>query len=164
MKRLFVVLMTVILLSSCSRNNDECRYDPCETVAPVSEVAQLESWLASASITATKHCSGVYYVIDAPGSGGNTPTICSIVSIKYKGQLTNGTIFDQATSPVSFQLGDLIESLKKGIPLIKTDGKITLFCPPSLAYGSQDTRDGSGNIVIPANSILIFEIELIGVI
>jgi len=149
MKQIFVGLFFVILFSSCSKNNDECRYDPCETVAPASEVSQLESYLSGASITATKHCSGVYYIIDAPGSGGETPTICSI--------------FDQATSAVSFQLGGLIESWKKGIPLIKTGGKIRLYCPPSLAYGSQEIRDGSGNVVIPANSILIFEIELNGV-
>jgi FKBP-type peptidyl-prolyl cis-trans isomerase FkpA len=164
MKRIFVVLLPVIFFTSCSKNNDECRYDPCETSAPAAEVAQLESYLASASITATKHCSGLYYVIDAPGTASATPTICSIVSVKYKGTLTNGTVFDQATSPVSFQLGGLIESWKKGIPLIKGGGKIKLYCPPSLAYGSQDIRDGSGNVVIPGNSILIFEIELVGVI
>ena len=162
MKRLFILLFPVILVAGCSKRNDLCNYNPCEVVAPASEVTQLESYLASASITATKHCSGVYYVIDAPGSGGETPTICSIVSVKYKGQLTNGTVFDQATTAVSFQLGGLIESWKKGIPLIKTGGKIRLYCPPSLAYGSQDIRDGSGNVVIPANSILVFEIELVG--
>ena len=164
MKRIFVALLPVILFSSCSKKkNDECRYDPCETVAPAAEVTQLESWLASASITATKHCSGVYYVIDAPGTGSVTPTNCTFVSVKYKGMLTNGTIFDEATTPVSFQLGRLIESWKKGIPLIRGGGKIKLYCPPSLAYGSQDIRDNAGNVVIPGNSILIFEIELNGV-
>jgi FKBP-type peptidyl-prolyl cis-trans isomerase FkpA len=104
----------------------------------------------------------MYYSIDAAGSG-NTPTICSYVSVKYKGMLTNGNIFDQSSSPVSFQLGGLIESWKKGIPLIKPGGKIKLYCPPSLAYGSQVIKDGSGNVVIPANSILIFEVELVSV-
>ena len=164
MKRIFVILCSVILISSCSKENDDlCKYDACAIAAPASEITQLESWLASASITATRHCSGMYYTIDAAGSGG-TPTICSIVSVKYKGQLTNGTVFDQATSPVSFQLSGLIEAWKKGIPLVKAGGKVKLYCPPSLAYGSQDIRDGSGNIVIPANSILIFEVELVGVL
>jgi len=163
MKRLFAVLFTVVLFASCTKENDQCKYDPCAVGAPAAEVSQLETWLASASITATKHCSGVYYIIDAPGSGGNTPTICSNVSVKYKGQLTNGTVFDQATTPVTFQLANLIEAWKKGIPLIKTGGKIRLYCPPSLAYGSQEIRNGSGTVIIPANSILIFEIELTGV-
>jgi len=38
-----------------------------------------------------------------------------------------------------------------------------LYCPPTLAYGSQVIRDNAGNTVIPANSILIFEVELTNV-
>jgi len=155
----------VILLSSCSKKTDDmCSYDACAFAAPASEITQLEAYLASASITtATKHCSGMYYTIDVAGSGA-TATICSTVSVKYKGQLTTGTVFDQSATPVSFQLSGLIEAWKKGIPLIKTGGKIKLYCPPSLAYGSQVIRDGAGNTVIPANSILIFEVELTAVL
>ena len=157
MKRIFVVLYSVFLLSSCSKENDDlCKYDACAVAAPSSEITQLESYLAGASITATKHCSGMYYTIDAAGAG-NAPTICSTVSVKYKGQLTNGSVIDQSTTAVSFQLGGLIEAWKKGIPLIRPGGKIKLYCPPSLAYGSQAV--GS----IPPNSILIFEVELVGV-
>ena len=163
MKRIFVILYSVILLSSCSKeNNDQCNYDPCAVAAPASEITQLESYLNTAGITATKHCSGMYYTIDAAGSG-NTATICSTVSVKYKGQLTNGNIFDQSATPVSFQLGNLIEAWKKGIPLIRPGGKVKLYCPPTLAYGSQVIKDASGNVVIPANSILVFEVELTGV-
>lgn len=158
MKRIFVILCSVILLSSCSKENDDlCNYDACAVAAPASEIAQLEAYLASATITATKHCSGMYYTIDAAGSG-NAPTICSTVSVKYKGQLTNGTIFDQTSTPVSFQLGGLIEAWKKGIPLIKAGGKIKLYCPPSLAYGNQAVG------TIPANSMLVFEVELVNVL
>ena len=167
MKRIFVILFSVILLSSCSKennnNNNICNYDACAVAAPASEVIQLEAYLASATITATKHCSGMYYTIDAAGSGA-TATICSTISVKYKGQLTNGPVFDQSTTAVNFQLNGLIEAWKKGIPLIKTGGKIKLYCPPSLAYGNQDVRNGAGVVVIPANSILIFEVELVGVL
>ena len=140
-----------------------CNYDACAFAAPASEVTQLEAYLSTAGITtATKHCSGMYYIIDVAGSGA-TATICSTVSVKYKGQLTTGTVFDQSTTPVNFQLSGLIEAWKKGIPLIKSGGKIKLYCPPTLAYGSQVVRDGAGNTVIPANSILIFEVELTNV-
>jgi len=140
-----------------------CNYDACAVAAPASEVTQLEAYLASATITATKHCSGMYYTVDVACSG-STATICSTVSVKYKGQLTNGTVFDQSTTPVSFQLNGLIEAWKKGIPLIKPGGKIKLYCPPSLAYGNQDVRNGAGVVIIPANSILVFEVELVGVL
>lgn len=163
MKLLPLVFLSVLFLFSCSKKSDKCNYNPCEIVAPASEITQLETYLASASITATKHCSGMYYTIVDPGSGA-VPTICSTVSVKYKGQLTNGTIFDQTTTPVSFQLGGLIESWKKGIPLIKSGGTIRIYCPPSLGYGNNAIKDGSGNVVIPANSILIFEVELNGVL
>jgi FKBP-type peptidyl-prolyl cis-trans isomerase FkpA len=162
MKKIFVVLSSVILLSSCSKKNEICIYDPCSVVAPSSEITQLESYLSSASITATRHCSGMYYIIDATGSG-DAPTICSTISVKYKAQLTNGTVFDQATTPASFQLGGLIESWKKAIPMIKPGGKMRIYSPPFLAYGSQDVRDASGNVVVPGNSILVFEVELTGV-
>ena len=160
MKRFFAFVSAVALLSSCSKKVDnKCQYDPCAIAAPAAEVTQLEAYLSSNSITATKHCSGMYYTIDVAGAGASA-NACSTVGVKYKGQLTNGTVFDQATSPVSFNLGGLIEAWKKGIPLIKAGGKIKLYCPPSLAYGSQVIRDAAGNTVIPANSILIFEVEL----
>jgi FKBP-type peptidyl-prolyl cis-trans isomerase FkpA len=162
MRHFLLVFVIAILFFSCSKKNDICNYDPCAISAPASEVTQLESYLSTAGITATKHCSGMYYSIDAAGSGG-TATICSYVSVKYKGMLTNGNVFDQSAAPVNFQLGVLIEAWKKGIPMIKPGGKIKLYCPPSLAYGSQEIRDGSGNVVIPANSILIFEIELVAI-
>jgi FKBP-type peptidyl-prolyl cis-trans isomerase FkpA len=157
MKRFFVFLSAVVLFLSCSKHVDPCKYDACAIAAPASEIAQVEAYLSSASITtATKHCSGMYYIIDAAGSGA-TANICNTVAVKYKGQLTNGTVFDQSTSAVGFQLNGLIEAWKKGIPLIKPGGKIRLYCPPSLAYGNQAVG------TIPANSILIFEIELTNV-
>ena len=159
MKRFFAFLSAVALLSSCSKKvDDKCQYDPCAIAAPTSEVTQLEVYLSTNSITATKHCSGMYYTIDAAGSGASA-TACSTVGVTYKGQLTNGTVFDQRTT--SFELDQVIAAWTKGVPLIKTGGKIKLYCPPSLAYGSQVVRDPvTGNTVIPANSILVFEVVL----
>ena len=112
MKYFFVVLSALVLLTSCSKESDGCEYDACAGSAPASEVTELENWLASASITATKHCSGLYYTINIPGSGA-TPGVCSFVNVKYKGHLTNGNVFDESVAPVGFRLGNLIESWKK---------------------------------------------------
>ena len=160
MMRFFAFLSAVAILSSCSKKMDnECKYDACAIAAPASEIAQLEAYLSTAGITtATKHCSGMYYTIDAAGSG-TSATACSTVGVTYKGQLTNGNVFDQRTT--SFELDQVIAAWTKGVPLIKTGGKIKLYCPPSLAYGSQVVRDPvTGNTVIPANSILVFEVVL----
>ena len=84
-----------------------------------------------------------------------------MVTVKYAGRLTNGTYFDPTTpgttSTATFALWQVIVGWQKGVPLISAGGKISLYIPPSLGYGS--VPKGS----IPANSILIFDIELVSV-
>lgn len=155
--RFFALWIFSILLFSCSKDDNECNYDDCAFVAPAAEVQALENYLSVNNINAVKHCSGLYYRIETSGTG-KTPTVCDEVSVRYKGQLTNGTIFDSRTTPITFLLNDLIIGWKNGIPLIKEGGKIYLYLPPSLGYGNQPV--GS----IPAGSILVFEIDLVSVL
>ncbi len=165
MRKIILALSIVgFFASSCHKSNSNCDYDACTLKAPASEVTQLETYLSNAGITnATKHCSGMYYNISNAGTGAS-PTVCSYVAVTYKGKLTNGNVFDQTTTgPVAFTLATLIEGWKKGIPLVKNGGVITLYVPPSLGYGSSDQKDRNGNIIIPANAILIFEITLVDV-
>ncbi|MEO6313866.1 MAG: FKBP-type peptidyl-prolyl cis-trans isomerase [Chitinophagaceae bacterium] len=164
MRKILVALFVVVIgLAACNKKNDNCNYDPCAVKAPASEITQVETYLSGAGITtAIKHCSGLYYEIKGPGTGSSAPTICSYVSVNYKGMLTNGNIFDQTTTaPAAFPLATLIESWKKGIPLLKKGGSITLYVPPSLGYGASAQVDRNNNVIIPANSILIFDIELV---
>ena len=84
------------------------------------------------------------------------PTVSSNVTVNYTGKLTNGNTFDSGKG-VSFGLNQLITGWQYGIPLIAPGGSITLYLPPSLAYGSRATVD------IPANSVLIFTIDLVRV-
>lgn len=121
----------------------------------------MESYLSTNSITAVKHASGMYYQVITNGSGAN-PQLCSTVSVSYTGRLTNGTIFD-SQNLISFELGRVIVGWQKGLPLIQKGGRIKLYIPPSLGYGGNDIRDNVGNIVIPANSILIFDVEIFDV-
>ena len=164
MKSLFVVILLLIFNLACLKEDKkQCDYNPCSSFAPASEVSTLEGQLAANSVTATKHCSGFFYIIDAAGSGAS-PDICSTVSVKYKGQLTtNGNVFDEATTAVSFPLAGLIEAWQKGLLLLKPGGKMKMWVPPSLAYGSQEIRNSSGVVIIPANSTLYFEIELVAI-
>jgi FKBP-type peptidyl-prolyl cis-trans isomerase FkpA len=46
------------------------------------------------------------------------------------------------------------------MPLVKAGGSITMYIPPSLAYGNNDQRDQLGNIILPANSYIKFEMSL----
>jgi len=150
-----VIALSVIIFMSCnkdSNSNDNC--SPVTIKAPSSEVDSLRAYLASNSITANEDERGFFYTINSPGS--TKPTVCNAVTVNYSGKLTNGTQFDAANN-VSFALSRLIIGWQEGIPLIGTGGSMILYLPPSLGYGSTANGD------IPANSILIFNIDLTAV-
>jgi FKBP-type peptidyl-prolyl cis-trans isomerase FkpA len=160
MKKVLLCLLSVSIISGCFKKDTECPPDT-NIVAPLSEQQVIVDYLTANGITATKHSSGMYYQIQLPGSGGS-PNNCSSIAINYIGQLSNGNKFDEGKN-VAFTLGSLIEGWKKGLPLIQKGGKIKLYIPPSLGYKSADIKDAYGNVVIPANSMLIFEITLLDV-
>jgi FKBP-type peptidyl-prolyl cis-trans isomerase FkpA len=153
--RIITAMIVLFSLTSCLKDpkaTNTCNYDPCAYKAPDSEVQAVQNYLASKGISnAVKHCSGLYYVIDDAGTG-TQPGACSYVSVHYKGSLTDGTVFDERD--YQFFLDQVIQGWTNGVPLIKKGGKIHLYIPPSLGYGSQS------NGPIPANSILIFDISL----
>ena len=154
---LLYIFLVTFSVAGCMKKKDDpysCNYNPCELKAPESEVKALEAYLLSKNITATKHCSGLYYEILNPGAD-ISPAVCSAISVTYKGTLIDGTVFDQSATPTTFSLITLIEGWKKGLLQLKKGGKIRLYVPPSLGYGSATT--GS----IPGNSILIFDIDLL---
>lgn len=159
---LFVLAAGILIISSCNKggsnsnptNNTTCSYDACQLKAPDSEIVRLEKYIADNSITAVKHCSGLYYTIVTPGTG-NLPTSCSDVTVNYVGSYTNGNVFERSSTPVTFNLLGVISGWTNGLPLVKKGGKIKLYIPPSLGYGPNQYR------TIPGNSILIFEIDVL---
>jgi FKBP-type peptidyl-prolyl cis-trans isomerase FkpA len=113
-------------------------------------------------LVAIQHCSGLFYRVENAGSG-STPGPCANISVKYTAYFLNGTILEQQTSPVTFSLGNTIRAWRIALPLIKAGGRVVFYIPPSLAYGAQDIKDQNGNVVIPANSYLFFEVDLVAV-
>jgi FKBP-type peptidyl-prolyl cis-trans isomerase len=105
--------------------------------------------------------SGLQYIVITQGSGevakdGDT------VSVHYTGSLLDGTEFDSSikrNSPLSIVLGEgqLIKGWVEMLRLMKKGDKVKTWIPSSLGYGEQ------GNHVIPGNSLLVFEIELIDI-
>lgn len=152
-----IVILLGLGFTACIKEQD-CPYKTSTKVAPVSEEQVLANYLSTNNITATRHSSNMYYEIVSTGAGSN-PGPCSSILIKYSGSLTNGSIFDAQDGQL-FTLGSLIEGWKIGLPLIKKGGHIRLYIPPSLGYGSSDVKDNNGTVLIPGNSILIFDIEL----
>ena len=87
----------------------------------------------------------------------------NIVTVNYTGLLENGTKFDSSLNPgrtpfrFTVGAGQVIKGWDEGLIGMKVGGKRKLTIPPELGYGSRD------NGPIPANSTLIFEIDLLGI-
>lgn len=105
--------------------------------------------------------SGLKYVDLIVGTGPAVKTGDHVV-VKYVGKLTNGTTFDASsahgdgTFPYVQGVTSLIPGWTEGTSTMKVGGKRKLIIPPQLGYGMQGAGD-----VIPPNSTLIFEIEVV---
>ena len=160
-RRLLTFFTCCVVLSSCNKANPSgCGFNESGIMVPGSEMTSLQAYIAANHPTATLHSGGFYYEIVAAGTGTVTPGICSGVTVKYAGYLTSGFKFTTAAeenTESTYALGELIVGWQRGLPLIKAGGTINLYLPPSLGYGSNAVPG------IPANSILIFVIQLTAV-
>jgi FKBP-type peptidyl-prolyl cis-trans isomerase FkpA len=166
MKKLFFLLFALpVILGSCSKSEGkQCAYAPPANIATSAEISYLQNYVTTNSIMATQHPSGVFYTVTHAGTG-SIPTVCSNITVKYTGSVLGGNVFDSQTSAngVKFVLGSVILGWQTVLPVLNTGGSITLYIPPSLAYGATPVYDQYGHVVIPANSYLKFEIELLDV-
>lgn len=124
--------------------------------------AKAEKKLEEVSQGFQKTDEGLRYQIIQEGTGKQAEK-GKIVSVHYKGSLLNGQEFDNSYKrgkPIDFPLGvgQVIEGWDKGIALLKEGSKARFVIPPHMAYG-----DRAVGGVIPANSPLLFDVELMEV-
>lgn len=103
--------------------------------------------------------AGLLYEVMESGEGAS-PTLGNIVSVYYKGMLTNGKVFDDNTAqgyPDAFRLNDLIDGWKIALTRMHVGDKWRIYIPSHLGYGAIAT------VGIPKHSTLIFEIKLTGI-
>ncbi|MDC9590378.1 FKBP-type peptidyl-prolyl cis-trans isomerase [Xenorhabdus sp. XENO-10] len=110
-----------------------------------------------AGVVETK--TGLLYKIEKEGTG-KAPKETDTVVVNYKGALIDGKAFDSSydrKEPLTIRLDSVIPGWKEGLQHVKKGGKITLVLPPNLAYGQASVPS------IPANSTLVFDVELLDI-
>ncbi len=126
----------------------------------------IKDYLAKNNVKAKRTEDGLYYVIEREGNGV-TPNEGEKVIVNYTGKLTNGTVFDSNVDPAfhhvqpfEFLLGRgmVIRGWDEGFKQLSKGAKATLFIPSGMAYGPN-----SPDPKIPANSVMIFEVELVDI-
>ncbi len=149
MKYLLLPFLFVLFLA-CSTDSKEIDFTERNE-------AEIVAYIAANNLTAQRTASGLYYVIEEPGTGAQ-PVATSNVTVAYKGYYTNGTTFDQSNANgISFNLQGVIRGWTEGIPFFKEGGNGILLVPSHLAYGSSNYQG------IPGGSVLIFDVALISV-
>lgn len=150
MKYILPFILLALAVISCSKKEAEEQAEKDDTT--------IQEYINSHNLNATATGSGLYYVIDAPGTGEGCNS-SSNVTVAYTGYFTDGSIFD-ASSPTgaTFNLQQVIQGWTEGIPYFKEGGNGKLLIPSALGYGPE----GSGPI--PGNTVLIFDVALLDVL
>ena len=105
--------------------------------------------------------SGLQYKIVQSGPPGPSPKPGDIIKVHYEGALTSGAVFDSSFArgkPVLMPLADLVPAWMEALPMMHVGDEWILYAPPALGYGAEATGP------IPANSVLIFRIKLLGML
>ncbi|MGP1529445.1 MAG: FKBP-type peptidyl-prolyl cis-trans isomerase [Treponema sp.] len=120
------------------------------------EAAFLEKNDKLSNVTTTE--SGLQYEVVTEGTGPK-PSLDDTVKVHYKGTLLDGTEFDSSykrEKPVEFPLKAVIPGWREGLQLMNAGAKYKFYIPSKIAYGEQGVPQ-----VIPPNSLLTFEVELL---
>lgn len=146
-----LILFTLVLFTSCLSDNSTSS----DFVQQTDE--DIQAYITTNNLNATKSDSGLYYVINEEGTGEN-PTTSDNVTVAYKGYFLDGTVFDQSdANGISFNLQGVIRGWTEGITYFKEGGSGILLIPSNLGYGS------AGRGSIPGGSVLIFDINLVSI-
>lgn len=135
----------LVCLSSCSKDQNE--------------IELIETYLEDNNLNAQMVSPGLYIITINKGQDP-FPNASSNVTAHYHGYLLNGQVFDSSVergTPLTISLTQVIQGWREGIPNFGTGGKGSLIMTSELAYGSR----GSG--IIPPNTPIAFDIELISV-
>lgn len=152
-KYTFIVTVLIFtILSACTNQKNLSKSEK--------EMKDIKDYLKENHLKVEPTQTGLYYIETVAGTGRQAQK-GDVVSVHYSGRLLNGKKFDSSydrNEPFEFTLGagQVIKGWDEGIAYLKEGGKATLIIPSKLAYGEREIQG-----VIPANSPLIFDVELL---
>lgn len=104
--------------------------------------------------------TGVRYIEERAGAGAEAAT-CTEVTVSYRGHLLDGTPFDDGSFSFIPGAAHVVAGFEQGVVGMRVEGSRRIIIPPELGYGAQDIRDNqTGEVVIPANSTLVFDVTV----
>jgi FKBP-type peptidyl-prolyl cis-trans isomerase len=122
----------------------------------IPEDDQITSYVTSKKLTVTeKTASGLRYIVTKANPTGAALKVGQNINVNYAGTLLSGKSFDSGNFSFVLAGGRVIAGFDEGIAKMKVGEKATLIFPSTLGYGS------SGSGPIPANSPLVFDIEVV---
>lgn len=137
--RLATLFLAVLAVSACG---DDITFPPDFDVSLGIDLASM-----------TKTSSGLYYRDLVVGTGA-VAEAGTFATVGYTGWLSDGTMFDSGSFSFTVGVGEVVPGFDEGVLGMKVGGKRKLVMPPNLGYG--DRTNGP----IPANSTLVFDVEL----
>ena len=155
----FAAFLLMGIMISCGKTSHDDPQVNCSTVtttAPADEVATLKRYLDSSAISVVQDNRGFFYVMDSTATTSAThATVCSTVAVTYKASFLNGTVFDSSINIAAIPLANVIAGWQEMLPMMKKKATVTLYLPPSLAYGTNGYPP-----TVPSNAYTIFTIQL----
>lgn len=111
------------------------------------------AWAGDTGIKATP--SGLRYKVLVPGKPGPHPTDSDVTLVNYVGKLTDGTVFDKSQQPTPMPVTGVVPGFSEALKLMPKGAKYRFWIPPQLGYKAEAKGP------IPANSTLVFDVELV---
>lgn len=119
------------------------------------DITTIKKYITEKGLDAVKTDSGLHYVVTSEGFG-EYPVKNDNVTVRYKGYFVDGKTFDESSEEgITFNLQQVIKGWTEGIQKFREGGSGILLIPSQLGYG--DKNQGG----IPANSVLIFDVEVL---
>jgi len=170
-----IAAASILLIAACSDDSAEKKQAeqtdiPSETLISKEALSMAEAYaLENQQYLETNQAkdgvqvtdSGLQYLVLNAGDGPS-PTVDDTVTVHYRGRFVGGEVFDSSIergAPATFAAGRLIPGFTEALTLMKVGDTWEVTIPADLAYG----ENGAGGGVIPGNSTLIFDLELIDV-